>query len=326
MEKEKQPKRVAIYGTGTLAAVVEEELRRRVSLRYEVVGFVQPRAEIIHPAVTPVIGSLANLRELTQNYKIDTVIFASEDHTEEELTQVLAHCSSANLDTRTAPELFEVVMGEVNLEHLRFPLWDPSVFPARGWYLRWKRILDFFISGCSLILASPLMLLIALAIRSNSAGPVIFRQPRTGLRGKEFTLYKFRTMTEKTTMHAEDDPEDDLKRMSSVGKFLRLTRLDEMPQLFNVLKGDMSLVGPRAEWTKRAKEMARVIPYFEQRYLVRPGMTGWSQVEYKYTTSPAEYRKKTQYDLYYIKNMSFALDVRILLKTIWVVLTAKGAR
>ncbi|MBI1742249.1 exopolysaccharide biosynthesis polyprenyl glycosylphosphotransferase [Candidatus Acetothermia bacterium] len=325
-QKKRQPKRVLIYGTGMLAALVEEELRKRVALRYEPMGFIQSTKSVPTGLVAPVLGTLDDLETLIERQKIDEVIFAPEERSEEELIGVLGRCQSARVDTRVAPELFEIAMGAIHLDHLEVPLLEPSALPARYWYLRIKRVLDLFIAGLLLVLAAPVAAVIAFLVKLNSPGSVFFRQRRVGWGGKEFTLYKFRTMREPAEVSLGEDNESDLERMTSVGKFLRLTRLDELPQLYNVLKGEMSLVGPRAEWAKLAYQMEREIPFFEQRYLVRPGMTGWSQVEFKYTKSTTEYRKKVQYDLYYIKNMSLALDVRILLKTIWVVLTAKGAR
>jgi exopolysaccharide biosynthesis polyprenyl glycosylphosphotransferase len=322
--KRTRPQRVLIYGTGMLASLVEEELRRRVALKHDVIGFIQPAEGAVLSTLDPILGRTADLSSLMHEHRIDRVLVALEEPTEQEIVEVQRQVDWTRLDTRLASDLYELSTETIHLDYLQGPLLEPSKLPARGRYLFLKRLIDLIVSFVLLLAASPLMALVALAIRSSSPGPIFFRQPRAGLAGRPFMLYKFRTMRERTSN--ETDPEDDLARMTPLGKFLRLTRLDELPQFLNVLRGDMSLVGPRAEWTKRAEEMARQIASFEQRHLVRPGMTGWAQVEYRYTTSVAEYRKKVQYDLYYIKNMSLVLDFKILLKTIWVVLTAKGAR
>ena len=327
LEQKRRPlKRVLIYGTGPLAELVGDELRRRISLRCELVGFVRPKSDGQGASVAPVLGTLEDLEELIRRRRIDEVIFAPEERSDEELQEVLERCRSTQVNTRIAPELFEIAMGAAYVAHLQVPLLDPVALPARSGYLHIKRLIDVLIAGALLVGLAPLMGLIALGVKLSSPGPVLFRQRRVGFQGREFMLYKFRTMREASSEEEEEELEEDPSRMTPFGRFLRITRLDELPQVYNVLKGEMSLVGPRAEWVKLARQMEREIPFFELRYLVRPGMTGWAQVEYKYTTSVEEYRKKFQYDLYYVKNVSFALDLKILLKTLWVVLTGKGAR
>jgi len=186
-----------------------------------------------------------------------------------------------------------------------------------------KRMLDVVGSLSALLLLSPVVLLIALAVKLDSKGPALFTQPRAGRCRRIFPLFKFRTMTvgsEKKGMYTEEnDP-----RVTRLGRILRAFRLDELPQLFNVLRGDMSLIGPRAEWIKCVEEYERVIPYYHFRHLVRPGITGWAQVNYRYGAGIGDTVEKLMYDLYYIRNFSLILDASVVLKTIYVVVFQKG--
>lgn len=190
---------------------------------------------------------------------------------------------------------------------------------------RLKRLGDVVIAGGMLLLAAPFMVLLWAATRLTSPGPGFFRQERVGLDGRVFTCYKFRSMvvgaeTGDIYTGAQD------ARVTTLGRIMRKTRLDELPQLWNVLIGDMSFIGPRAEWTKCVAEYEHVIPYYHLRHLVRPGLTGWAQVNYPYGASVDDAREKLEYDLYYLKNHSLALDLVILLRTVRVVLFGTGAR
>ena len=324
-QRHRPPKRVLIYGTGALAELVRDEILRRPALKLLPVGFVRSPAEPETSRVEPILGTLGDLQRTIREKNVDEVIYAPDKRSNEELRVLVEQCEQVRVDAQIAPDLFEIVTGRVHLEHFGLPLLDPVTIASHRAYLRLKRLFDVVVSGLALIFLSPLMALIAVAVKLNSPGPVLFRQRRVGKDGKEFVLYKFRTMFQEPGA-SEGMGEENLERLTRVGRFLRLTRLDELPQLFNVLKGEMSLVGPRAECVTLARKMAQEIPYFEERFRVRPGMTGWAQVEFKYTTSVEEYKRKLQYDLYYIKNMSFSLDLIILVKTLWVVLTGKGAR
>lgn len=189
--------------------------------------------------------------------------------------------------------------------------------------MRIKRLTDLFFSLAFLILTSPLLLLAVIAIRLDSQGPVLFMQERIGLNGSVFKLYKFRTMINGAAKGNKYTAEND-HRITRVGRFLRKTRIDELPQLINVFKGEMSFIGPRAEWTRCVEDYDGTIPFYSLRHLVKPGITGWAQVNYPYGASVADALEKLQYDLYYIKNYSIWLDIRILLKTVQVVLFGKG--
>jgi exopolysaccharide biosynthesis polyprenyl glycosylphosphotransferase len=189
-----------------------------------------------------------------------------------------------------------------------------------------KRLLDLTVASIGLVLAAPLMLLVALAVRLDSPGPVLFRQERLGRGSKPFTLWKFRSMRTDAEKNGaawavQGDP-----RVTRVGRFIRTTRLDELPQLWNVLIGDMSLVGPRPEREMFVRQLMEVCPWYEQRLVVRPGLTGWAQIKAPYASSFEESIEKLQFDLYYIKNLSLFLDLSILLSTARIVLLGRGAR
>jgi exopolysaccharide biosynthesis polyprenyl glycosylphosphotransferase len=185
-----------------------------------------------------------------------------------------------------------------------------------------KRVFDVVLSSIGLIVAIPLMVIIGIAIKLDTKGPIFYCQERVGKNGKVYTLYKLRSMHENAEENGAQWAEEDDPRVTKVGRFIRKTRLDELPQLFNVLKGDMSLVGPRPERPVFTYQFNEQIPGFINRLQVKPGLTGWAQVNGGYELTPAE---KLEYDLYYIENRSIWLDIKIILKTIKVVLTGKGA-
>ena len=193
-----------------------------------------------------------------------------------------------------------------------------------GFYYEFiKRIIDVILAFIGLIVASPIMAIISIAIKLESRGPVFYCQERVGKNGRVYTMYKLRSMYENAEENGAQWAEEDDPRVTKVGKFIRRTRLEELPQLFNVLKGDMSLVGPRPERPIFTYQFNEQIPGFINRLQVKPGLTGWAQVNGGYKLTPAE---KLEYDLYYIENRTIWLDIKIMLKTIMVVLTGKGAR
>jgi lipopolysaccharide/colanic/teichoic acid biosynthesis glycosyltransferase len=185
-----------------------------------------------------------------------------------------------------------------------------------------KRVIDFIFSGLLLVLASPIMAYTIYRIKKESAGPILFSQPRVGLNGESFTCYKFRSMH--TDMAFNPYTEEQDPRIFPFGRLMRKMRIDELPQLWNVLKGDMHLIGPRAEWDILVNEYEKVIPKYQKRHLVRPGITGLAQVLYPYGRNIADARKKLKYDLKYIENWSLGLELKVIWKTVMVVLGQKG--
>jgi exopolysaccharide biosynthesis polyprenyl glycosylphosphotransferase len=189
-----------------------------------------------------------------------------------------------------------------------------------------KRVFDFMLAVVGLIVAAPVMMLTALAVWLESRFPIFYRQQRVGENGRVFTLYKFRSMRQDAEQGTPIWARTADDRVTNVGRFIRRTRLDELPQLWNVLRGDMSFVGPRPERPFFVDQLAEQIPFYEQRHAVKPGITGWAQVRYRYGASMEDALEKLRYDLYYVKHLSIAFDLTILFDTVKVVLFAKGAR
>ena len=197
---------------------------------------------------------------------------------------------------------------------------------TRGSLRRLKRAFDVLISLVLLVPAAPIMALTALLIRLESPGPVIYRQDRVGLHEREFTVYKFRSMRADAEKNGAVWASANDSRVTRVGKFIRKVRIDELPQIWNILKGDMSFIGPRPERMAFVTQLKEHIPYYSLRHTVKPGLMGWAQVCYPYGASEEDSRRKLEYDLYYVKNMSILLDIHIIFKTMGVVLFPKGAR
>jgi len=223
--------------------------------------------------------------------------------------------------------VYEEYTGKIAVENLR-PSWliFSEGFRKTRWLTAAKRAVDVAVAAIGFVALLPVMLLVGLAIKLTSPGPALYHQQRVGLRGRAFTLHKFRTMRADAEAETgavwakEDDP-----RVTRIGRFLRRSRLDELPQLWNVLNGDMSLVGPRPERPEFVSGLTRQIPFYGQRHVVRPGLTGWAQVRYSYGASVEDAMQKLQYELYYIKNMSIALDFYVIAETAKTVLVRRGS-
>ncbi len=247
-----------------------------------------------------------------------------EDH--DLLVDIISKLENKGIGLKIVPDLYEILSGQARTSQLYgIPLIDimPELMPE--WEKKLKRISDVIISFIILVMTLPLSFLVSLLIKLDSKGPVFFKQERIGMNSKIFKIYKFRSMykdAEKSTgpvWSTKDDP-----RVTRVGKILRKLRIDEIPQMFNVLKGEMSLVGPRPEREYFVEQLAQQLPYYKRRLKVRPGITGWAQVKHKYDESIEDVKVKLRYDLFYIENMSLRMDIKILARTILVVLFGKG--
>jgi sugar transferase (PEP-CTERM system associated) len=321
--------RVLIVGSDEKAIDIARETLSRKHLGYRVVGFLDDDpllqgVSLINPRV---IGTTAQACELALQHGATRVVVAALDYRGRLSMDALLKCKTNGIRVQEGSSYYEQITGKIMVEGLRksWLIFSDGFVVSRGTLFA-KRLLDILAAGVGLVLALPFMILVALAVRLDSPGPVFFRQDRVGRGGREFTLWKFRSM--RTDAEAggarwavQGDP-----RVTRVGRFIRKTRLDELPQLWNVLTGDMSLVGPRPERRMFVQQLKEVCPWYEQRLVVRPGLTGWAQIKAPYASSFEESIEKLKFDLYYIKNLSLFLDISILLSTARIVLLGRGAR
>ncbi|HSY91288.1 MAG TPA: TIGR03013 family XrtA/PEP-CTERM system glycosyltransferase [Candidatus Binatus sp.] len=315
--------RVYVLGTGDRAQRLLNGLRQRSELGIEVVGWTGDiEGELTRETVA------AHLVGLARDRGVHRVIVAMPDRRGTLPVEELLNMRLAGVKVEEATSWLEKISGRIEVEQL-YPSWLIFVegFRFSSFFRMVRRGLSFALALVGLIAALPLLPFIVLAVKLGSSGPALYRQKRVGRGGSTFYCYKFRTMRQDAeadtgaTWATDDDP-----RITRVGKVLRTSRLDEIPQLWCVLKGDMHFVGPRPERPEFVEWLSREIPYYGVRHMVRPGITGWAQVQYKYGNTVDDAREKLQYDLFYIKNASLGLDFLILFQTIKIVLLGRGAQ
>jgi sugar transferase (PEP-CTERM system associated) len=323
--------RLLLGGTNDGAVTLARELyERRRELGVEIVGFVDPDpARVGAPVLNPgVIGTIEDIPSIVRARGVDRVVVSLADSRGKLPMDKLLEMKLDGVSFDHLAAVYETYTGKIAVENLR-PSWlifSPGFKKSRLLSAS-KRLMDILVAGLGVIVALPVMALVAMAIRLTSSGPVLYHQKRVGQHGRIFVLHKFRSM--KVDAEAATGPVWASKagdtRVTPIGGWLRRIRLDELPQLWNVLKGDMSFVGPRPERPEFVGALTRDIPFYGQRHLVRPGLTGWAQVRYTYGASHEDALQKLQYDLFYIKNLSIALDLFIILATVKTVLRRKGA-
>ena len=322
--------RTLIVGTGLNAKMAYDDLVRNKILGMEVLGYIQVNGNEPHPesGITPndIIGKLKDIDDIIRQYKVQDVLVAVESDGQEDLVAIISKLDNPDVRIKLLPDFYQIVSGLSKTNQIfGMPIIEISPEPMPLWEKAVKRMVDLGLSVIILLVSFPFLLLVAILIRMSSPGPIIFRQERVGRNGKHFTMYKFRTMVqdaEKTTgpMWAQkNDP-----RITPLGYWMRKLRIDEIPQLYNVIRGQMSLVGPRPERPHFVEQFKRQIPLYTRRLRVRPGITGWAQVKWKYDSSLDDVKEKTKYDLYYVENISLRMDLKIIINTLITMVKAKG--
>lgn len=317
-----------IVGYNSKATNMHSNILDHSALGLDVVAYLAVKKENVgkqHEGV-PVVDTYESIKEVVNKYNAREVILALEKYENDVLINVVSNVETENISLKIIPDLYEIISGQARTSQLYgFPLIDimPQLMPE--WEKKIKRVMDVVFSLILIVLSSPVTIATGIAIKLESKGPVLYKQERSGLNGKVFKVLKFRSMVQDAeklsgpVWSQKDDP-----RITKVGKFIRKVRIDEIPQMINVLMGDMSLVGPRPERPYFVEQLSKEIPLYKRRLRVRPGVTGWAQVKHKYDETIDDVKTKLRYDLFYIENMSLRNDLKILFRTIFVVLFGKG--
>lgn len=317
-----------IIGWNKNARALADKVKKYPALGYRIVGFValdKKEQESEHNGL-PVLGHLKKLEKIVRDLHVEEVILCLGKISNRKVIEIIGLCEELPVHIKIEPDLYNMVLGQARTNQIYgFPLIEvhPELMPP--WEKKAKRLIDMLFSFIALLLLSPILILFAILIKIDSPGPVFFKQKRIGRGGKVFTMYKFRSMIKDAERYTgpvwagKSDP-----RITRVGRLIRKVRIDEFPQLLNVLNGDMSLVGPRPERPYFVDKLKREYPLYTRRLKVQPGVTGWAQVKGKYDTTIEEVKEKLDYDLYYIDNISLRLDFLIMFYTIYVMLRFKG--
>ncbi len=316
--------RVLIVGTGEVGRMILQKIIHEPALGYHVVGFVEAVAGPSQVLGVPVLGGVNYLPRIITDCQVNEVIIGLPEATHHELVGIISQCEREKVSIRVFPDVFQIMASEVTIGDLGgMPLLTVRDVALRGWRLTVKRIMDITLSSIFLVAGSPLMLLTALLVKLDSEGPAFFIQDRMGLDAKPFPIFKFRTMCCDAEASGPGWTTRNDPRVTRLGSFLRRTSIDELPQLINVLLGDMSLVGPRPEQPAYVEQFRQRIPRYMDRHREKAGLTGWAQINgLRGDTSIAE---RTKYDLWYIENWSLWLDFKILLITLFRVLNDRAA-
>jgi len=322
---------ILIVGTGEVARQVGEEVRKRKRLGFHLVGFIEVPPAKSSPTggqVGEILGDPSQMDRIIKRHNVDKVVVAITERRGEYPVKEMLALRVGGHQVVEWPGFFEKLSGRIPIDSLAPSFFIFSEGFRKSRILLWiRRVLSTIVAAVFLVLLSPFFLVVAVFIKLDSFGPVIYSQIRVGQHNKPIRIYKFRSMRNDAEKNGdavwavENDP-----RVTRVGHFLRKTRIDELPQLFNVLIGELEFVGPRPERPEFVEKLQVIIPYYALRHTVKPGLTGWAQVMFYYGRSIDESKEKLQYDLFYIKNMSLKMDLLILFHTFKIIILGRGAR
>ena len=321
-------KNAVIIGYNKKANNIHNTIKKYRALGLDIAVYVAVKKENVGKSFNDVkvVDTYENTKKVIEEKCIQEIIIALEKHEEDVMMSVISSTDNLNIGIKIVPDLYEIISGQARTNQIYgFPLIDimPQLMPE--WEKKLKRMLDIFVSLVILLVSSPVILITSVAIKIDSRGPVFYKQERSGMKGRVFRMVKFRSMVQDAEKKSgpvwshKNDP-----RITKVGRLIRKIRIDEIPQMINVLKGEMSLVGPRPERPYFVEKLSEEIPLYKRRLKVRPGVTGWAQVKHKYDETIEDVKNKLRYDLFYIENISLRLDIQILMRTIFVVLFGKG--
>jgi sugar transferase (PEP-CTERM system associated) len=321
--------KIMIIGSGPLAKNIAKEIVERVDTGFKVVGLITDQSERVGEKLEnpSIIGDPSQILDIATKERVDRIIVALDERRGRFPDAQLLECKMKGIAIEEGIGFYEHLTGRLQVDSLR-----PSFLIFSDGFKKWKltmltkRVTDFVLSMIALTLFSPFILVISILIKIDSRGPVFYKQERVGEGGKTFKLLKFRSMVEGAEANGPVWAGNDDDRITRIGRWIRKWRLDEIPQMVNVIKGDMSFVGPRPERAYFVEKLRQEIPFYDQRFYVKPGITGLAQVKYQYGASKEDALEKLRYDLYYIKNLSSLFDLLIVFETIKVVLSGKGAR
>jgi len=321
--------RVLIVGTDATAQTIARQIGAQEDFAYDVVGFIDDDPSRVMQSIDDwrVLGTPDDIERLVERHGVDRLVVGMSDRRGRLPVRALLRSKLRGIRVEDVNTVYERLTGKLLIEDLR-PSWliFSDDYSASRWTRRSKRAFDIGLALIGLVVSAPFVVLTAIAVWLESGSPVLYRQDRVGENGRVFTLSKFRSMRKDAEQGTPVWASEEDDRVTRVGRFIRHARLDELPQFWNVVRGDMSFVGPRPERPFFVNQLAEQIPFYEQRHAVKPGLTGWAQVKYRYGASFEDSVEKLRYDLYYVKHLSIPFDLTILFDTVKVVLFAKGAR